>query len=366
MFSLFHDSWNAFPTFAILDHTMTVRAKPWTLNSNSNTSSCDGNNATIDGFSGGSTTDFIQQLVDECGTLCDGCSGTVDSDGDGLADECDDCYNSQGDTNEDTVIDILDIVNVVNIILNGGINSPDYTECELSNANYNGDSLINVLDIIQIINAILGQGLNSLHVANTIPSYVALNTTDNDLHINISSSTEFTGVELSFYTDRLLDVIISSERSDIQVHSNVYNGIQKVLIFSIENIPFSSNDLKLSIEDGFMLSPNDMDIVVASSKGESLPVVHTAVEVKSFNVNNIYPNPFNPTTQLKYDVDKAGSLQISVYNILGQEVATLYDDHQVYGSHSITWDASNMSSGVYYILMSLNGQVENNKVILIK
>ena len=264
------------------------------------------------------------------------------------------------------ILDILDIVNVVNIILNGGINSPDYTECELSNANYNGDSLINVLDIIQIINAILGQGLNSLHVANTIPSYVALNTTDNDLHINISSSTEFTGVELSFYTDRLLDVIISSERNDIQVHSNVYNGIQKVLIFSIENIPFSSNNLKVSIEDGFILSPNDMDIVVASNKGESLPVVHTAVEVKSFNVNNIYPNPFNPTTQLKYDVDKAGALQISVYNILGQEVATLYDDYQVYGSHSITWDASNMSSGVYYILMSLNGQVENNKVMLVK
>ena len=58
--------------------------------------------------------------------------------------------------NSNKTIDILDIVSVVNIILNGGVNSPNYTECELSDANYNGDALINVLDIIQIINAILG------------------------------------------------------------------------------------------------------------------------------------------------------------------------------------------------------------------
>ena len=155
LFERLHDSWNAFPTFAIIDHTMTVRAKPWTLESNSNTSSCDGSNDTIDGFSGGSVTDFIQQLLDECGSLCEGCTGTMDSDGDGIADECDDCNNMSGDINDDMNIDILDIVSVVNIILNGGINSSDYTECELSDANFNSDGSINVLDIIQIINVIL-------------------------------------------------------------------------------------------------------------------------------------------------------------------------------------------------------------------
>ena len=58
MFTLLHDSWNAFPTFALIDHTMTVRAKPWTLENNSNTSSCDGTNNTISGWSGGSTENF--------------------------------------------------------------------------------------------------------------------------------------------------------------------------------------------------------------------------------------------------------------------------------------------------------------------
>ena len=156
MFSLFHDSWNAFPTFALIDHTMTVRAKPRTLDSNSNTSSCDGTNNTIDGWSGGSTANFIQQLIDECGTLCDGCTGTVDSDGDGIYDECDDCYNSLGDVNTDMSADVLDIVLVVNMILSGGMISPDFTACELSNGDMSGDGTINILDVIQLINLALG------------------------------------------------------------------------------------------------------------------------------------------------------------------------------------------------------------------
>ena len=165
MFSLLHDSWNAFPTFAIIDHTMTVRAKPWTLSSNSNTNSCDGNSTTIDGFSGGSTVNFLQQLVDECGSLCEPCSGTIDSDGDGIADECDDCDNMAGDLNDDHILDILDIVTAVNIVLNGGVDSPDFTECEKIDADMTGDGTINILDVIQIINAVLGN-LNQYAVSS--------------------------------------------------------------------------------------------------------------------------------------------------------------------------------------------------------
>ena len=151
-FSLFHDSWNAFPTFVLIDHTMTVRAKPWTLDSNSNTSSCDGTNNTINGWSGGDTNDFIQQLVDECGVLCEPCSGTEDSDGDGISDDCDNCHNLAGDINDDLIVDVLDIVLTVNMILSPGNSS----ECELTDADTTSDGIVNILDVIQIINIVLG------------------------------------------------------------------------------------------------------------------------------------------------------------------------------------------------------------------
>ena len=147
-----HDSWNAFPTFVLIDHTMTVRAKPWTLDSNSNSNACDGNNNTVNGWSGGDTNDFIQQLVDECGALCEPCSGTVDSDGDGVADECDDCHNMPGDVNDDLNIDVLDIVLTVNTILSIG----DTSDCAASDADIDGNGTINILDVIQIINIVIG------------------------------------------------------------------------------------------------------------------------------------------------------------------------------------------------------------------
>jgi len=299
-------------------------------------------------------------------SLCGGCSGTVDSDGDGIDDECDDCYNNSGDINEDMIVNILDVVNVVNIILNGGINSSAYTECELINANYNGDGLINVLDIIQIINLILGQGFNSSHSVINTPVYASLDILDTILELNISSLSDFTGVEVSFYTDILLPVNIVSSRRDVHLYTDLYNGIQKVLIFSIDNVPFTFNELDILIEDGFLLNPDELDIVVASKEGQQIPVVYNIAESKSFKIKSSYPNPFNPTTNLTYEVEKEGDLKVVVHNVLGQQVTKLYDGYRDYGVHSITWNALNMPSGVYYVTFELNGQIESSKVMLIK
>ena len=344
-----YNSENAFPSFVFIDHTMTVYDK-------------------ANGAGTWSTKNKITEMLNACidDGFCSSCSGTIDSDGDGTADECDDCYNNAGDINEDATIDILDVVGTVNIILNGGFNSTNSTECQLSNANYNGDALINVLDIIQIINTILGQGLNSNHVVINSPAFVSLDVFNSDLKVSISSAYDFAGTELSFYTDRLLPVAIVSSRSDIHLYTDLYNGVQKVLIFSIDNVPFTFNELDVLIEDASLLSSDELDIVVASKEGQQIPVVYNIAESKSFKIKNSYPNPFNPTTNLTYEVEKAGDLKVVVHNVLGQQVAELYNGYKAYGSHSLTWDASNMASGVYYITFELNGQIDNSKVMLIK
>ena len=162
MVNLFYDSWGgATPTYALIDHTMTVRAKPFPLNSNGNPNqsgiTCDGTNSTVNGWSGGSTSSFIQQLLDECGPQCLPCNATsnLDSDGDGIFDECDDCSNIPGDVSDNLTIAVEDIIIVVNIILSGGISSSDFDDCQKSDADLNGDNQISVLDIIRIINIIL-------------------------------------------------------------------------------------------------------------------------------------------------------------------------------------------------------------------
>ena len=135
--SLFHDSWAAFPAFVLIDHTMTVRAKPWSLEENSNINSCDGTENTVNDWNGGSTNDFIQQLVDECGELC-------------IEDNCP--TSGTGDVNADGSINVIDIVEIVDAILN----SPFTDECVQSSADYNLDGSVNVSDIVAIVELILG------------------------------------------------------------------------------------------------------------------------------------------------------------------------------------------------------------------
>ena len=172
--NLFYDSWGgATPTYVLIDHTMTVRAKPFPLSGNGNPGGCDEDS--MNGWNGGSTNDFIEQLVDECGVLClpcsdcdedgvedvdDNCPGLsnpsqADSDNDGIGDECDDCHDLSGDVNDDLSWDVLDVVITVNIILSGGISSPNFTDCEKSDADIDSNGIINILDVIQLINLIV-------------------------------------------------------------------------------------------------------------------------------------------------------------------------------------------------------------------
>ena len=61
-----------------------------------------------------------------------------------------------------------------------------------------------------------------------------------------------------------------------------------------------------------------------------------------------YPNPFNPVTKIKYDLPITNYVKLAVYDILGREVAVLFNEKQTAGKHEIKWDASNFSSGVYF------------------
>jgi hypothetical protein len=80
-----------------------------------------------------------------------------------------------------------------------------------------------------------------------------------------------------------------------------------------------------------------------------------------------FPNPFNPTTNIEYDVSHPINIKIDVFNALGQKVTTLIDNqlHQI-GEHSVTFDANNLSSGIYYYVLTANGFTETRKMTLIK
>ncbi|MFC2088157.1 T9SS type A sorting domain-containing protein [Calditrichota bacterium] len=79
-----------------------------------------------------------------------------------------------------------------------------------------------------------------------------------------------------------------------------------------------------------------------------------------------YPNPFNPRTNIKFSIPKTELVTLKIYNLLGQEVATLVSDKLVPGNYTYTWDASHFASGVYYYKIQAGGFVQTRKLILMK
>jgi hypothetical protein len=79
-----------------------------------------------------------------------------------------------------------------------------------------------------------------------------------------------------------------------------------------------------------------------------------------------YPNPFNPTTNIEFVMAKSGAVSLNVFDLLGRNVATLVNKPMSAGNHMVTFDASNLSSGTYLYVLSVNGVRLTNKMTLIK
>jgi hypothetical protein len=105
------------------------------------------------------------------------------------------------------------------------------------------------------------------------------------------------------------------------------------------------------------------------------PATGTAVEnvgiaPKEFALMQNYPNPFNPSTKIDYSLEKAAQVSLKIYNVLGNEVATLVNERQEAGSYSVPFgnnnETSGLSSGVYFYRLETGSFVSTKKLILMK
>ncbi|HBZ39391.1 MAG TPA: hypothetical protein DEO59_13265 [Balneola sp.] len=87
---------------------------------------------------------------------------------------------------------------------------------------------------------------------------------------------------------------------------------------------------------------------------------------EGFKLGQNYPNPFNPTTNINYSIDQTGFVTLKVYDITGREVATLVNNRENAGDHTVTFDATNLASGVYIYTLQANGIRLTNRMTLIK
>jgi hypothetical protein len=85
-----------------------------------------------------------------------------------------------------------------------------------------------------------------------------------------------------------------------------------------------------------------------------------------FSLGQNYPNPFNPTTKIKFDVARVGDVKIIVYDVMGREVQTLVDERLQPGTYEVTFDGSNLPSGIYFSQLKTENFIDTKKLILPK
>ena len=236
----------------------------------------------------------------------------------------------QGDIDGDGALTVLDVVSIVNFVL--GNSTP--TDYEYSVSDLNGDGDVNVLDVVELVNLILYGELGK------------------------ASDSQDTGAKLDGNT-----IELSGDIGAIQFKGSVVSGIRgDDILLSGPNGSILYN-LSGSLDTDYIeFDATPRDIIVASSSGSSVEIAFA----DRFSLFGSYPNPFNPTTTISYDLYENSSVNISIYNIQGHLVKDVVSSQQVSGSYSISWDASQEPSGVYLMQIAVGDQVETQKLLLVK
>jgi hypothetical protein len=159
-------------------------------------------------------------------------------------------------------------------------------------------------------------------------------------------------------------------------YNEISEGVIRGLIFSMQGQALPENlNFEFVNADGF--SGNSTiefkDIILADSKGNGIEA-----DVQTYDINfsnalpvkteltDAYPNPFNPTSTINYGLSNTGHVEIMVYDATGRLVEELVNQNQTAGYHSITWNASNQSSGMYFAKMVAGDVVQTQKLVLLK
>ena len=101
-------------------------------------------------------------------------------------------------------------------------------------------------------------------------------------------------------------------------------------------------------------------------RGSELPIAKPAEIPEKVRLSQNYPNPFNPATTIRYQLPTETEVNLTVYDVLGREVAELVDRRQVAGEHTIRFEADGLSSGVYFYRLETDNVTRVRKMLLMR
>lgn len=130
----------------------------------------------------------------------------------------------------------------------------------------------------------------------------------------------------------------------------------------ISNFSAASDVIYASVMDGGVWK-GDLTVTALEGNNHDIP--------QDVRLMQNFPNPFNPSTTISYSVNSNSRVTLRIYNILGEEIATLVNDHKSSGRHSVVWHGKNnsgnlVSAGIYVYQLTVNGKILEKKMMYLK
>ena len=218
----------------------------------------------------------------------------------------------------------------------------------------------------------------------------------NELHIKLEANADVLGLQFDVNYDpsqislNETDIAHMFSNTDSRANMSVYSkikepGLARVIMFDLGGQPIlNANNLENVVSLNYAVENNSKsanvkisNIVLAGYHGEEVSLEKNEIDV-TFDLNDSvqpfetqivgnFPNPFNPTTKIEFNLKNAGQVDVTVYDLQGRKVANLYSGLlEAKEGHVFTWDASNVASGQYFARITAPGFSDVLNMTLIK
>jgi hypothetical protein len=341
-------------------------------------------------------------LTDVLGSTPSGTNAGVTADPDQNVNVVNSTY--LGDVNDDDMWDILDLLMIVDHILGRITLTPDqFLRADIAPWS-TGDGSVNVLDLALLQQIILdghyppgplpwcGSGPSERPIVMHGRDGLSKVTTNADAKLTFYMTTlgivvrmenviPVKGLQLEFGSVPSVPVNMGITTVLGEAFYNHVNQMLRVLMYDqggsmlapgdrlVSNIPFSLANPGTVTLDHYVVAGaennriENVEIVFSDGPAPELPV--------DYMLSQNYPNPFNPTTSISFSVPEASIVRIAIYDLLGQEVRTLFDGPMERGTNEVRWDGRNFngtqaSSGLYIYRMIAGSFVESRKMMFLK
>jgi len=311
--------------------------------------------------------------------------GTIESDASNTS--CTVPFTS-GDADFDSDVDVSDLLSVVDFILEETTPSDD----QFRNCDINMDDEINISDVVMMVDIMFGG--TAARIADYDPSVMAYvdligDISDGKLWLNVDYDQMMRGVQFELTYDPNLIAVHSPQLTMIQdnimmTSSEKKDGIISILIANLsggginkdgdELLYFPIEFLGNKVEVANIKLDN---IGIADAKGDLAPTVARGASADfkilpgKYALHQNFPNPFNPVTEIQFDLPEDSRVELAIYNLMGQKINTLISGDMTPGFHTFKWNGKDysgqaVSSGMYFYSLSSKGFKSTRKMLLLK